>query len=160
MLLKVFSHYKCTFWISRVCGSFHSACVNISSFPLLAVNAWPQRTQQHCCWVVVVVVAVAQSSLHTFKENKIISWATLWSQEFFLLCKINPQINLVCCLLRVSGQMKSGKGGSIVSTNPSAECQRSLDHLRKTPKTHQNSLYFSLCLCCCRDLSHLARADR
>lgn len=41
--------------------------------------------------------------------------------------------------------MKSGKEGNIVSTNPSAECQRSQVHLRKTLKTHWNSLLcFSL----------------
>lgn len=69
----------------------------------------------------------------------------LWSEGLFLLCNTHPQINLVCSPLFVSGQMKSGKEGNIVSTNPSAECQRSQVHLCKTLKTHWNSLLcFSL----------------
>uniref|UniRef100_A0A8D3DE14 non-specific serine/threonine protein kinase n=1 Tax=Scophthalmus maximus TaxID=52904 RepID=A0A8D3DE14_SCOMX len=54
--------------------------------------------------------------------------------------------------------MKTGNEGNIVSTNPSAECQGSPGHVCKIP---QNALKrFSLSLCCCRCLSHLARADR
>ncbi|KAM4548121.1 microtubule-associated serine/threonine-protein kinase 3 isoform 5-T5 [Odontesthes bonariensis] len=77
------------------------------------------------------------------------------------LCKTYNQINLVGYLLLVSGQMKTGKGDSVVSTNPSVECQRSQDHLRKNPKSQlKPCLCFSLSLCRRHDLSHLARADR
>lgn len=42
------------------------------------------------------------------------------------LCYVNcAQINSVWWLLLASGQMKTGKEGNVVSTNPSAECQRS-----------------------------------
>lgn len=82
----------------------------------------------------------------------------LLREDLFLLCKRYPQINLGRQPPLISGQMKTGNEGNIVSTNPSAECQGSPGHVCKIP---QNALKrFSLSLCCCRCLSHLARADR
>lgn len=50
-------------------------------------------------------------------------------------------IKLILFVLFLFEQMRTGKGECVVSTNPSAECHRSQDHLHKSPPTYWISVF-------------------